>query len=315
MLSRLERYRGAVLGAAIGDALGHPLEFLSLEEIHARFGPRGAEGFKLYWREEEGPLYAPYTDDTQMAEVVLRALLLEGEEMEPCMELMAQGFVEWMNNPQGGHRAPGNACLSGCRALARGRHWSEAGGARAGGCGSVMRSYPFGLRFPDQPQRAEAWAVSHSRMTHQDPIALAACAAMAQGIASAIRGEPVSQTLALMLEAAARWDQHTAAMMARAQREAEAGDPPEKVLEYLQAWAAHEAIAAACYLLARNPEDLRTGLLEGANSPGDSDSIATLIGALLGARLGVDALPSEWVRDVERSETLDLLAQTLFKRS
>jgi ADP-ribosylglycohydrolase len=142
-MSLLDRVQGAVLGAAIGDAMGHPTEFLDAEGIQRKFGRRGVEGFALYW-EHAGQRFAPSTDDAQMAEVV--------------------------------------------------------------------------------------------------------------------RG-----------------------------------------------WAAHEAIAAAAYILARHADDPREAVLEGANAPGDSDSIATLAGALVGARLGIKALPPEWVRDVERSaELLDL---------
>jgi ADP-ribosylglycohydrolase len=79
------------------------------------------------------------------------------------------------------------------------------------------------------------------------------------------------------------------------------------VFDRLRAWAAHEAIAAAVYLLERHPDDPRAAILEGANTPGDSDSIATLAGALLGARCGARALPADWVHDVERAdELLDL---------
>ena len=68
------RIAGAVLGAAIGDAMGHPTEFLSLDEIVGKYGPAGVTGFELWW-EQDGAKFAPYTDDTQMAEIVLRSLL------------------------------------------------------------------------------------------------------------------------------------------------------------------------------------------------------------------------------------------------
>ena len=63
------RIAGAVLGAAIGDAMGHPTEFLSLDEIVSKYGPAGVTGFELWW-EQDGAKFAPYTDDTQMAEIV-----------------------------------------------------------------------------------------------------------------------------------------------------------------------------------------------------------------------------------------------------
>ncbi len=309
-VTRSRRILGCVLGGAIGDAMGHPTEFLSMQAIHQRFGPRGVTQFELYWS-REGRRFAPYTDDTQMAECVLRALLDERDDLDRCMMHMAQRFIEWSRSPQGGHRAPGNACLSGCRALASGAHWSQAGGPTAGGCGSVMRAYPFGLVFADDLEKCETWAVAHSRLTHRDPIALAASAAMAVGVARILRGDSVEMVTSEMVAAACRHSAKTAAMMARAIDEARSGVGPEVTLERLQSWAAHEAIAAAVYLFERHPDDPRAAILAGANTPGDSDSIATLAGSLVGARCGIDAIPQDWVREVERSEDLLALAERI----
>ena len=87
-----------------------------------------------------------------------------------------------------------------------------------------------------------------------------------------------------------------------------AGVEPEVTLQRLQGWAAHEAIAAAVYICLRHPDSPGSGILEGANTPGDSDSIATLAGALLGARCGIENIPASWVREVERSEVILALA-------
>ncbi len=308
--SRQEMNLGAVLGAAVGDAMGHPTEFIgSVESIRNRYGPGGVTKFELYW-ERDGKRFAPYTDDTQMSEVVLRSLL-EGGDLDATMERMADGFVEWSLHPQGGHRAPGMACMGGCRRLAQGVHWSEGGGTTAGGCGSVMRAYPFGLVFADDLDKAEKWAVAHSKLTHRDPIALAASAAMAVGVARIVRREPRDRVLAEMVFAADRYSPNTADMMRRAAGEAWAGVGPEVTLHRLEAWAAHEAIAAAAYIFCRHPDDPRAAILEGANTRGDSDSIATLAGALVGARCGIGAIPADWVRDVERSEELAELARRI----
>jgi ADP-ribosylglycohydrolase len=305
------RVAGAVLGAAIGDAMGHPTEFISsFEALRRRYPPAGVTGFELYW-ERDGHRFAPYTDDTQMAEIVLRSLLAGAEQdasIDSVMTGMAASFVTWADHPQGGHRAPGNACLAGCRALARGVPWGEAGGSTAGGCGSVMRAYPFGVLFASDPSRATDWAAEHSALTHRDPIALAACAAMACAVAAAMSGAETSDCAAAMVQAASPHSPETASMIARAIEEALSGVEPEVTLQRLQGWAAHEAIAAAAYVISRHPEDPRTAILEAANTPGDSDSIATLAGAVLGARLGAEALPPAWVRDVERSAELLALA-------
>jgi ADP-ribosylglycohydrolase len=306
-ISLQSRIEGAVLGAAIGDAMGHPTEFInSFEGIFNKYGPQGVTGFELYWT-RDGKRFAPYTDDTQMAEVVLRALVESRRitlNLDATMNLMANGFIAWSKNPQGGHRAPGRACLEGCRALQRGVHWSKAGGAKAGGCGSVMRAYPFGLIFHDEIDQAEHWAVEHSKLTHRDPIALAACAAMGVGVAGVLQGERVEVVISAMIQAARRYSPETADMIKRAVDEAGSGVEPKVTLQRLRGWAAHEAIAAGAYIFVRHADDPRTAILEGANTPGDSDSIATLAGALTAARCGVESLPAEWIRDVERSEEL-----------
>lgn len=146
-------------------------------------------------------------------------------------------------------------------------------------------------------------------MTHRAPIAFAACAAMAVGIAMATNpAEDPSHIVQTMIEVASRHDEITAAMMRQAAEEAYGGVPPEITLDRLRAWAAHEAIAAGLYIFARHPDDARAAILEGANTSGDSDSIATIAGALVGARVGEGGLPADWVRDVERSAELKELA-------
>ena len=311
---RSARITGAILGGAIGDALGAPVEFLgSVAEIRRAFPPDGITGF-VHWGHGAGAAdrYGTYTDDTQMSEVVLRALLdarAAGDDLGATMTRIAAGFVQWADAPQGGHRAPGRACLAGCHRLGLGVPWHQAGGPDAGGCGSVMRVHPFGLVFADDPETAEAWAVAHSRLTHRAPIAFAACAAMAVAVAALVRGELPDAALGLMVDAAGHYDVGTAGLIAEAVDDARAGAGPASTLARLQGWAAHEAIAAAAYLFARHPEDPREALLEGANSPGDSDSLASMAGVLLGAHLGLDALPAEWVAEVERSAPLLALAE------
>lgn len=305
------RLAGAVLGAAIGDAMGHPTEFLSMDAIIAKYGPKGVQGFVLF-RDVDGQRVAPYTDDTQMAEVVLRSLIDAREnnlDLDATMQKMAQGFVDWSKHPQGGHRAPGRACLSGCRALDEGVHWSQAGAAKAGGCGSVMRAYPFGLIFHDDENKAELWAVEHSKLTHGDPIALAACAAMAVGMVHALNVDSADEIANKMIAAARRYSVKTAEMMQRAVDEAQDGVKPDVSLDRLRGWAAHEAIAAAVYVFVRHPDDPNAAILEAANTPGDSDSIATLAGALLGARCGLPAMEKNWVEQVERSAVFRDLAE------
>ncbi|MEM8875683.1 MAG: ADP-ribosylglycohydrolase family protein [Planctomycetota bacterium] len=310
-----DRVRGCVVGAAIGDALGHETEFLSMEAIRQRFGTAGVAGFERWGSDPAtGRRVALFTDDTQMAECVLRALLAGGAvpERDVVMADMCERFVGWSRAPIGGHRAPGGACMSGCSALAGGADWRTAGGATAGGCGSVMRVYPVGLRFAfAEAHEREWWAVAQSWPTHRDPIATAASAAMAAGVAGFLRGDDDRHVFADMTAAAARHDYKTAGMICRALRAAEDGTNPASVYDKYRGWAAHEAIAAGVFAAARQPSDTAAAMLEAANTPGDSDSLATLAGGLLGARNRLSTLPQDWVRDIERSAEFLALADEL----
>ncbi len=312
-LSPTERIRGAVLGAAIGDALGHPTEFRSVQAIRQEHGPRGVRGYTLHW-EADGRRFAPFTDDTQMSECVLEALIAgrrAGWGLDRTMEDLAGRFVRWAESPRGGHRSPGTACMAGCRALAGGASWRVAGGADAGGCGSVMRAWPVGLMCWRDPVEAERWAVAQSLPTHRDPIALAASAGLAVGVAAVLAGADLAGVCREMIDAASRQDPRTGGMMGRALAEARGDADVDVVLDRLRAWAAHEAIAGSLFLFVRYLDRPDEGMLAGANAPGDSDSLASIAGALLGAWHGAEALPTTWVEEIERREDLEALASAV----
>jgi len=299
-----ERVQGMVLGAAVGDALGFPVEFLSPEQIVAQYGPDGITCLPT-------ETLALYSDDTQMAEIVLRVLMRARQErwdLEATMNELGRGFASWAEAPQGGHRFPGRACLAGARAFAAGASWRTAGAPDAGGCGSVMRVYPFGLLFQDEPDRAVAWAVEHSRLTHGAPLALAACAGMTAGVLGVLADATPAQVVREIASAAAAWDDVTGDMVKKAADDALNGTSPVAVLDVLRGWAAHEALAAAVFVFLRHPDDYRAAAREAANTPGDSDSIATLVGALVGARLGIHGLPGDWLPHLERATDLMSLA-------
>lgn len=145
-------------------------------------------------------------------------------------------------------------------------------------------------------------------LTHRAPIAFAACAAFVRGVLALLADASLDEVGELMSAAAEAHDVETARRLRDARRSARAGEPPETVLTRYLGWAAHDAVAAALYVLMRHPDDARAALLEAVNSPGDSDSIGALVGALVGARRGLASLPTEWVTDLERSPELAELA-------
>jgi ADP-ribosylglycohydrolase len=86
----------------------------------------------------------------------------------------------------------------------------------------------------------------------------------------------------------------------------------EEALDYLgQGWIGEEAVALALYCFLRYPDDYKKTVLRGANTNGDSDSIACIAGSISGVLLGAEAILNEWLTRIEKSDHLAALAQQL----
>jgi ADP-ribosylglycohydrolase len=224
----------------------------------------------------------------------------------------------------------------------------------AGGSGSVMRAYPCGIKFWCNPELACKYAVAQSRITHGAPMADAACAALAEGVSLLIQGYSVTDTTECMIEIAKNYDTSTAQKIVRAIKWAQEGKkllPQKKIsshelITFLQdrkgnfrnhhnkvfgihgdpkrswdpdhqeflGWAADDAIAAAVYCFSLFPNDPELCVLLGVHTVGDSDSIACMAGALVGAHNGVkhfsQSIHNE-LKQIEDYEKLKQLAQQL----
>lgn len=336
-------FSGSMLGCAIGDAMGRPTEFKTMDQIFASY-PNGIKSFddfhqEDFWKNKYGKKIAPYTDDTAMAKLVFEQLIESKKKnlsLNETMGNIAREFIEDMKNPLGWTapgRAPGNTCLkSVCRLEKRiasneiekyGFRWWDAQKSNGGGCGSVMHAFPFGLVFYDDLEKAEKWAVEHSKITHGHSISLAACAAMAVGTALSVQKKNPDFVVEKMIEAAGRYDKKTADMIQEASVLAKenyntlanrgvacierARDLSAPIFEKFQGWAAHDAIAATTYIFVLTPNNINNAIYLGVHTPGDSDSIACMAGALVGARVGVENIPQNWKETVEGSVELKRL--------
>ena len=80
-------------------------------------------------------------------------------------------------------------------------------------------------------------------------------------------------------------------------------------------WLGHEAVPLALYCCARYPDDWVKCVQRGANTDGDSDSIASIAGGIQAARLGLDSIPKAWTQRLERrSEILNLSVKLAFAK-
>ncbi len=78
-----------------------------------------------------------------------------------------------------------------------------------------------------------------------------------------------------------------------------------------EGWVGEEAVALALYCFLRYPEDYENVVIRGANTNGDSDSIACIGGSISGAYLGINAIPQRWVKRIEKADYLADLAERL----
>jgi ADP-ribosylglycohydrolase len=310
MASIKSRIHGCIFGGAIGDALGAPVEFSSMEAIRGRYGEEGIQ---------DVPEDGHYTDDTQMTLRVAMGLCDALEEAGPegwpdeeeAAKAISWQLVKWAElDPP---RAPGTSCIYGTSNLARGVHWRECGKPDSKGCGAVMRSAPYGILGKDAESSASL-AADHALMTHLHPAAQASAAALAAGIYSLLDGEDHRETVEAMMRAAEIWDIRTAALISFAWTKAPSVlVDPDSVLREWRGWTGDEAIAAAVYCWCKNPGDFQGAVRMAANSPGDSDSLGAITGNLVGAELGIEVIPQAWLDRIENAELLARTGDDLFE--
>ena len=319
-LDRLrDRARGCLLGGALGDALGAPVEFLSLNLIRQRH-PEGVDF----------PQSGLVTDDTQMtlftADGLIRAAV--AGDREPDQQLW-QAYQRWLRT-QGlvdpfpetsdwllGHRelwaarAPGMTCVSALRDGKPGR--TDAPINNSKGCGGVMRAAPAG--FLPEPEAAYRVGCALSALTHGHPSGWIAGGALAllvhllavrdvpltvalmeveRRVAAEPEGGEVREALATAVDAARRQPSDTTTLVTLG-----------------EGWVAEEALAIAVYAALSHPNGVVAALRLAVEHSGDSDSTGAITGNILGAMLGTGALPADWLARVELRDVLTTVADDL----
>lgn len=161
-----DRIRGSLIGGAIGDALGYPVEFMSLNAIKQKYGDKGYFDYQEYNKEGK----AVISDDTQMTlftangllNYITRITITNGFHWNTLLEFITLAYKDWLKTQEGVDnyfhrdpfkcwirdieelnvcRAPGNTCMSALRSL----QWKKEAENDSKGCGGVMRVAPVGL--------------------------------------------------------------------------------------------------------------------------------------------------------------------------
>lgn len=331
----LSRSAGCMLGSALGDALGGPVEFMTRAQILGVLGP---DGVVDPWQ-GSGFARACYTDDTQLAVAVAEAVLHADDPFDlVALEFeLRRFFVRWhkQNLFERGHsRAPGGTCSRGCDKLAHlddpppwfldgegeGLRPVDEPTRRSKGAGTTMRVHPLAVAFSHRVYLLHRAAVAQAELTHDHPVAAAAARYQAELVAEVLESVEPARAAAAVAVLAETWrpdflseEQHAAsgelAPRLRFALELARGKlPAYDALERLgQAWTADEALAMTVFLSVRFAGDYLGGVRAAVNIDGDSDTLATMVGAVLGAA-HPDQIPEAWLARLEARRYLESLA-------
>lgn len=291
------RYTGALLGLAVGDALGGAVEF-SPRSALARSFPDGVR--EITGGGPHGLRKGEVTDDTAMALAIARACTPEGIDLDG----VAANFVEWYRSD------PKDIGITTSRALAKldaGVPWREVGDRLAdetpgklAGNGAVMRCAPIALRFRHDRQTLRRVSIDVARMTHPDPKATWGSVALNQAIAHLLDGGSLDRVVDAAIADVEDGDV-VAAIRDAAGREYDAVRSGGFVLETL---------GAAFWVIAHR-DTAENAIVTAVSMGDDTDTTGAVTGALVGASYGVEALPERWLAVLEPREELIELAERL----
>ena len=300
----IDRYRGAMLGLAIGDALGRPVSGFTPQEIQNSYG--------LVNRYLSGPhpaLLLPagqLGSDTQMALALAGSVISVGrfDPREYSQRLMAWHPVA---------RSAGKSVTTATLALRNGTSWLRSGTPSAGK-GATARAVTVGLLHPADLDMLRFDAAVQALITHADHTAIAAAIAMAASVAhltGVAAGSFDAAALYRVIERSLQGIEvpelqlrHLPARSTLLNRIAMAldqvGAEPEIAYSAIRTGGfLLEALPLALWAFASSPENPVGALVLAINGGGAAHSIGAMAGALAGAYRGASSLPSAWIDHLE----------------
>ena len=346
--TRIDRVRGSLLGLAIGDALGAPLEGLGAQQIRAHYhlvtdyvdGARAWRKKPYRWR-----LPGLYTDDTQQA-LALADVILERGSVDP--DALAAIYLD-MATPEegyaGAHRGVGRSFRQVLAELKRGVPPDQTGQTSAG-VGAAMRIAPLALYFADADALHDA-VLAASLMTHRDIRSITGAFAVAHALRRILEGESRDPSLLFRVAAdVARAETRLIADLghrltslrahgrslsqAIARTESLLEIPRDRALAALVEEANRHgaepvcrrptmgfppACIPTCLYLFLATESFEEALIEVVNLGGDADSTGAILGALAGAWYGEAAIPPRWLDGLQNRDGVEARATALAQRS
>ena len=336
----LSRFRGSLLAGACGDALGYPIEFLSYSSIVSKFGEGGLKDMILV----DGK--AEISDDTQMdvytAQGLIHALEKHCDYDDTIIEVH-KSYYRWYNGQENGlstqmkklysiheienddllidanhsaltaNRAPGYTCLS---ALSSGKMGTTTTTLlnNSKGCGGIMRIGCIPLCYWNNPELAYQYAADVSALTHSHILGYTSSGALAMIISYIYQGKSLRDSIQQTLEFLRKDTSNVflIQVIENAVHAADNGLVGKDAFSILgEGWVAEETLAIGLWAALMYPTDLKKALLASVNHSGDSDSTGCVCGYIMGAMLGEDAIPSEWLENLELRDLIIEQAEKL----
>ena len=325
-MSTRDRALGAFYGLALGDALGMPTQSMSRAEIARRYGPiRTLRDAVADQPIAPGMPAGSITDDTEQAMLLAQLLIRGGGRVVP--EVFAKALLDWEADVarRGSSDLLGPSTKRALELLGNGTPPEEAG--RTGTTnGAAMRITPVAIATPPDLEQLVEAVTAASEITHNTNLGIAAAAAVAAAVSAAIDGADLPTALDLAERAAdeggrrgywcaggeiaarirwaRRWVRGLGGGVSGGDRGGAVGGAVYAVVG--TSVAAQESVVAAFALveaLGSSPIDVLT---TAAGLGGDTDTIAAIAGAILGAHHGLSGLPADLVAEVRRVNDLRL---------
>ncbi len=341
----IDKYRGCLIGGAVGDALGYAVEFMDEESIFERFGKNGIEEYEL----ENG--VAQISDDTQMTLFTANGLLLGSTRgnargiMGKYSEYIALCYEDWFRTQTEkypldknstyswlvnlselfSHRAPGMTCLSALSERKNGVKGSiDSPLNDSKGCGGVMRVAPIGLYFKNNGKSIEEidmLGAESAAITHGHDLGYIPSAALVHVVNLVSHNENVTlieavedmiATMQKLFSNASHINEFTS-LMKKAVSLSQSDVSDISAIHTLgEGWVAEETLAIAIYCSLKYSNDFKKAITVSVNHNGDSDSTGAVTGNILGSYLGLSSIPKQYIQNLEFRDVILELADDLY---
>lgn len=322
----LMKILGSLLGAAAGDAMGAATETRTRRQIEERFGGYVTEF--LTPPEDtfaRGSRAGQVTDDFSVAYMTLREVLKENQLNE---DIAKRALIKWSEIPEYFDRFAGPTTRARVQEIkglnVNQQSFVPVNDNMKATNGGAMKAAPIALLSRGDIHRAIKDVMTVSGITHNNNIALSGAAAVAAAAAAALKeGAAVYDVVRASIEGARAGDQygrehgHTLAgasietrikwAVSIAINSKDLNEAMDELSDYIgSGLMAVEAVPAAIGLCVAAKGNTVDGICAAVNMGNDTDTVATMVGGILGALNGVQSMPGEYLDIIERENHFNL---------